>query len=139
MDMIVCAVILFLLYLLCAWQQASLLPWQPAHYASLLTLPSFCPAESMNTVLDDNCTLCLPNGERIKLNPVTMRMLFEVQDLAVASPATVSRCGMVYISHEELGWRPYVQTWLQQTLPKVRGPLCLAAALHKLPLVDAIV
>lgn len=34
--------------------------------------------ENMNTVLDDNCTLCLPNGERIKLNPATMRMLFEV-------------------------------------------------------------
>ena len=29
-------------------------------------------------VLDDNCMLCLPNGERIKLNPTTMRMLFEV-------------------------------------------------------------
>jgi hypothetical protein len=85
----------------------------------------------MNTVLDDNCTLCLPNGERIKLNPVTMRMLFEVQDLAVASPATVSRCGMVYISHEELGWRPYVQTWLQQTLPKV-GVLCSYLELHQL-------
>ena len=35
--------------------------------------------ENMNTVLDDNCMLCLPNGERIKLNPSTMRMLFEVQ------------------------------------------------------------
>ena len=45
--------------------------------------------ENMNTVLDEHCTLCL--RERIKLNPGMMRMLFEVQDLAVASPATVSR------------------------------------------------
>ena len=41
--------------------------------------------ENMNTVLDDNMTLCLANSERIKLRP-ELRMLFEVQDLAVASP-----------------------------------------------------
>ncbi|KAL2609519.1 hypothetical protein R1flu_028092 [Riccia fluitans] len=76
--------------------------------------------ESMNTVLDDNCILCLPNGERIKLNPVAMRMLFEVADLAVASPATVSRCGMVYVPPEELGWRPYVKSWLER-FPKEIG------------------
>ncbi|EFJ52773.1 dynein heavy chain 3 [Volvox carteri f. nagariensis] len=60
-------------------------------------------------VLDDNCMLCLPNGERIKLNPATMRMLFEVADLAAASPATVSRCGMVYVTPDDMGWRP---SWL---------------------------
>lgn len=67
--------------------------------------------ENLNTVLDDNMTLCLSNGERIKLRP-EMRMLFEIDDLSQASPATVSRCGMVYTSSESLSWRSIVQTWL---------------------------
>lgn len=73
--------------------------------------------ENMNTVLDDNMTLCLSNGQRIKLRP-EMRMLFEVQDLAVASPATVSRCGMVYLTAEEMGWKPYVKSWIDEKYSK---------------------
>lgn len=57
----------------------------------------------MNSVLDDSMTLCLSNGERIKLNN-KIKMLFEVLDLAVASPATVSRCGMVYIDEVVVGF-----------------------------------
>jgi len=72
--------------------------------------------ENMNTVLDDNMTLCLSNGQRIKLRN-QMNMLFEVQDLEVASPATVSRCGIVYIADEDLGWRPYVKTWIEKQYP----------------------
>ena len=70
----------------------------------------------MNTVLDDNMTLCLANGQRIKLK-AEMKCLFEVMDLAVASPATVSRIGVVYMTPSDLGWMPYVQSWVKRSLP----------------------
>ncbi|VCW69734.1 unnamed protein product [Gulo gulo] len=74
--------------------------------------------ENMNTVLDDNKMLCLANSERIKLTP-QIHMLFEVQDLRVASPATVSRCGMVFVDPEELKWMPYVKTWMKSISKKL--------------------
>jgi len=89
----------------------------------------------MNTVLDDNMTLYLANSERIKLR-AELRMLFEVQDLSVASPATVSRCGMVYLSFDNLHWSLYVKSWVGATsrrtklwrLPTARRSRCRQSA-----------
>jgi dynein heavy chain 1, cytosolic len=55
--------------------------------------------ENLNSVLDDNKLLTLPNGERLALPP-NLRILFEVQDLRHATLATVSRCGMIWFSED---------------------------------------
>ncbi|XP_057654894.1 dynein axonemal heavy chain 2 isoform X2 [Diorhabda carinulata] len=67
--------------------------------------------ENMNSVMDDNKVLTLINSDRITM-PEQVSLLFEVGDLAVASPATVSRCGMVYNDYKDWGWLPYVTSWI---------------------------
>uniref|UniRef100_A0A5K3ENE7 DYH10 protein n=1 Tax=Mesocestoides corti TaxID=53468 RepID=A0A5K3ENE7_MESCO len=61
--------------------------------------------ESLNTVMDDNKILTLASNERIPLTP-TMRLLFEISHLKTATPATVSRAGILYINASDLGWLP---------------------------------
>ena len=67
--------------------------------------------ESMNTVLDDNKMLQPANGERIRLSP-QMRMTFELDNLLNATPATVSRCGMVCLD-SEIKMDTLVQCWMK--------------------------
>ncbi|NXF09729.1 DYH9 protein, partial [Smithornis capensis] len=69
--------------------------------------------ESLNTVMDDNKVLTLASNERIPLKP-TMRLLFEISHLRTATPATVSRAGILYINPSDLGWNPPVSSWIDQ-------------------------
>ena len=68
----------------------------------------------MNSVMDDNKILTLASNERIPLKP-WMRMLFEIRDLRFASPATVSRAGILYISDTSgYQWKSFYTAWIER-------------------------
>jgi dynein heavy chain len=67
--------------------------------------------ESMNSLLDDSKLLTIGNGDRLSLTP-NVKLTFEVADLDQASPATISRVGLVYMDVDELGYMPLLNVWI---------------------------
>ena len=76
--------------------------------------------ESLNTVMDDNKVLTLVSNDRIPLS-ASMRLIFEVANLKNASPATVSRGGVLFINDIDIGWTPFVNSWMERSQPYMRA------------------
>jgi len=68
--------------------------------------------ENMNSLLDDSKLLTLNNGDRMPLAN-HCKLTFETENLDVASPATISRVGLVYMDVDELGYQPILQRWVK--------------------------
>ncbi|XP_059035365.1 cytoplasmic dynein 2 heavy chain 1 isoform X5 [Mustela lutreola] len=78
--------------------------------------------ESLNSVLDDNRLLTMPSGERIQFGP-NVNFVFETHDLSCASPATISRMGMIFLSDEETDVNSLIKSWLKNQPPDFRNNL----------------
>jgi dynein heavy chain 2 len=78
--------------------------------------------ESLNSVLDDNHLLTMPNGERIAFGD-NVNFIFETNDMRFASPATVSRLGMIFLSEEDVEVDRITRTWLRLQAAELQNKL----------------
>ena len=78
--------------------------------------------ESLNSVMDDNHLLTLPNGERISFGD-NVNFIFETNDLRFASPATVSRLGMIFLSEEDVDVNRITKTWINKQAENMQSKL----------------
>ena len=69
--------------------------------------------------MDDNKVLTLISSDRIPLSN-SMRLLFEISNLRNATPATVSRAGVLYIDEKEIGWTPFMNSWIERSQDLVK-------------------
>jgi dynein heavy chain len=89
-------------------------PYKPSHKYKWIILDGDVDPEwieSLNTVMDDNKVLTLVSQERIPMTP-EMRLILEISNLRNATPATVSRGGVLYVNDSDIGCRPYFDSWL---------------------------
>lgn len=68
--------------------------------------------ESLNTLLDETRMLSLPSGFRINLKR-DIKVVFEAEELTSATPATISRVGLIFFDQNKLGWFPMARKWLE--------------------------
>ncbi|KAK2517344.1 Dync2h1 [Columba guinea] len=78
--------------------------------------------ESLNSVLDDNRLLTMPSGERIQFGS-NVNFIFETHDLSCASPATISRMGMIFLSDEDTDLNSLIKSWLRSQPDECRPNL----------------
>lgn len=67
--------------------------------------------EALNSVLDDNKLLTLPSGWRIQFGN-NVNFIFETHELSNASPATISRMGIINFSSEDLSPEILIKSWI---------------------------
>jgi len=91
-------------------------PYKPTHDMKWVILDGDVDPEwieSLNTVMDDNKVLTLVSQERIPMTD-SMRLILEVSNLRSATPATVSRGGVLFINDNDIGWGPFFNSWLSK-------------------------